>query len=210
MISGFTMLPSYYEALRPLPDDERLALYDAILDYAFASVQPTGLPPLLNGYFTLLRPNIDSSIRHYSASKENGKKGGRPPKIKPRENRTETQAKPDGNREKEMEMEMEMEKEMEKECESTAAKPPTRAKRFTPPTLEEVTAYIAERHSPVDPQGFIDFYEAKGWKVGKVSMKDWRAACRNAERWERWSKKPDSRDKVRTAADYKEATNGLW
>ena len=91
-----------------------------------------------------------------------------------------------------------------------AAKPPVRAKRFTPPTLEEVTAYIAERHSPVDPQGFIDFYAAKGWKVGKTPMKDWKAACRNAEHWERWAKKPDSRDKVRTAADYKEATNGLW
>ena len=93
---------------------------------------------------------------------------------------------------------------------SAAAKPPARAKRFTPPTLEEVTAYIAERHSPVDPQGFIDFYEAKGWKVGKVSMKDWKAACRNAECWERWSKKPDSRDKVRPAADYKEDEHGLW
>ena len=73
-----------------------------------------------------------------------------------------------------------------------------------------MTAYIAERHSPVDPQGFIDFYEAKGWKVGKVSMKDWKAACRNAECWERWSKKPDSRDKVRPAADYKEDEHGLW
>lgn len=93
---------------------------------------------------------------------------------------------------------------------NTAAKPPARAKRFTPPTLEEVTAYIAERHSPVDPQGFIDFYEAKGWKVGKTVMKDWRAACRNAEHWERWGRKTGERDKLKTAADYKEATDGLW
>lgn len=69
--------------------------------------------------------------------------------------------------------------------ENKAATPP-RAKRFTPPTLAEVQAYVLERQSPVDPQGFIDFYESKGWLVGKAPMKDWKAACRNAEKWERW------------------------
>lgn len=63
----------------------------------------------------------------------------------------------------------------------------TRAGRFTPPTLAEVQSYVAERHSAVDPQGFIDFYESKGWMVGKTPMKDWKAACRNAEKWERRS-----------------------
>ena len=63
-----------------------------------------------------------------------------------------------------------------------------RATRFTPPTLAEVQSYVAERHSPVDPQAFIDFYEAKGWMVGKTPMRDWKAACRNAERWDRWAK----------------------
>ena len=51
--------------------------------------------------------------------------------------------------------------------ENKAATPP-RAKRFTPPTLAEVQAYVLERQSPVDPQGFIDFYESKGWLVGKT------------------------------------------
>ena len=72
----------------------------------------------------------------------------------------------------------------------TADKPP-RAARFTPPTLAEVQAYVSERQSPVDPQGFLDFYAAKGWVVGKTPMKDWKAACRNAESWERWAKRPD-------------------
>ena len=72
----------------------------------------------------------------------------------------------------------------------TADKPP-RAARFTPPTLAEVQAYVSERQSPVDPQEFLDFYAAKGWLVGKTPMKDWKAACRNAESWERWAKRPD-------------------
>ena len=60
--------------------------------------------------------------------------------------------------------------------------------RFTPPTLAEVQSYVAERHSPVDPQEFIDFYSSKGWMVGKTPMKDWKAACRNAEKWDRWNR----------------------
>lgn len=83
-----------------------------------------------------------------------------------------------------------------------ADKPPTRP-RFLPPTLEEVTAYVQERGSKVDPQGFIDFYAAKGWMVGKNKMKDWKAACRNAEHWDRWDKLPSTdRNRLRTDADY--------
>ena len=75
----------------------------------------------------------------------------------------------------------------------TAPTPTTdkpKAKRFVPPTLGEVREYVRSRNSPVDPQGFIDFYEAKGWLVGKSPMKDWKAACRNAEGWDRWRQKP--------------------
>lgn len=83
-----------------------------------------------------------------------------------------------------------------------ADKPPKRP-RFVPPTLDEVTAYVKERGSAVDPQGFIDFYSSKGWMVGKSLMRDWKAACRNAEHWERWGKsQPTDRNRLRTDADY--------
>ena len=52
--------------------------------------------------------------------------------------------------------------------------PPT---KFVKPDLEEVSAYFAELKA-VDPDSFFDFYESKGWLVGKVSMKDWRASAR--------------------------------
>ena len=81
-----------------------------------------------------------------------------------------------------------------------AASPPPRP-RFVPPTLEEVTAYVRERGSMVDPQGFIDFYAAKGWMVGRNKMKDWKAACRNAKKWERWQR-GGTRNEVKTALDY--------
>lgn len=60
---------------------------------------------------------------------------------------------------------------------------------------------MRSRGSPVDPQGFIDFYAANGWMVGKNHMKDWKAACRNAEKWERW-RRSGTRNEVKDAADY--------
>ena len=53
--------------------------------------------------------------------------------------------------------------------------------RFSPPTLEDVTAYCRERGNRVDPQRFVDFYASKGWRVGNQPMKDWRAAVRTWE-----------------------------
>lgn len=83
--------------------------------------------------------------------------------------------------------EKDKEKEKDKDKDNPLKGGDARA-RFTPPTLAEVQSYVAERHSPVDPQEFIDFYASKGWMVGKTPMKDWKAACRNAEKWDRWGR----------------------
>lgn len=53
--------------------------------------------------------------------------------------------------------------------------------RFTPPTLEEVKQYCLERKNSVDYQKWFDFYESKGWFVGKNKMKNWKAAVRTWE-----------------------------
>ena len=51
-------------------------------------------------------------------------------------------------------------------------------KRFSPPSLDEVALYCAERNNQVNPEKWYDYYSANGWKVGKNSMKDWKAAVR--------------------------------
>lgn len=55
-------------------------------------------------------------------------------------------------------------------------------KVFRKPTLEEVESYCKERNNGIDASTFIDFYESKGWKVGKTPMKDWKACIRTWER----------------------------
>lgn len=58
-------------------------------------------------------------------------------------------------------------------------------KKFVPPTLQDVKEYCLERKNNVNPERFIDFYESKGWFVGKNKMKDWKACVRT---WEKTSK----------------------
>lgn len=53
---------------------------------------------------------------------------------------------------------------------------------FKKPSVEEVRAYCQERNNTVDPEAFINFYESKGWLIGKNKMKDWKAAVRTWER----------------------------
>ena len=54
-------------------------------------------------------------------------------------------------------------------------------KQFVPPTVEEVRSYCVDRGNDVDADKFVDFYESKGWYVGKNKMKDWKAAVRTWE-----------------------------
>lgn len=78
-------------------------------------------------------------------------------------------------------IDIEEDKEEDKENNSVS-QAKTRTKRFTPPTLEEVKAYCAERKNNVDAQRFVDYYTSNGWLVGKNKMKDWKAAVRTWER----------------------------
>lgn len=53
---------------------------------------------------------------------------------------------------------------------------------FKKPTVDEILQYCGERNNLVDPVRFFDFYESKGWMIGKTKMKDWKAAVRTWEK----------------------------
>jgi len=50
------------------------------------------------------------------------------------------------------------------------------------PSVEEIKIYCIERKNSVDPQKFFDYYESKGWLIGKSPMKSWQAAVRTWEK----------------------------
>ena len=54
--------------------------------------------------------------------------------------------------------------------------------RFSRPTVEEIADYCRSRSNGLDAEQIWDFYESKGWFIGKSKMKNWRSAVRTWER----------------------------
>lgn len=79
-------------------------------------------------------------------------------------------------------IDIDKEKDKEEDKDKNNKKNNKTTSRFTPPTLGEVQSYCFERNNNVDAERFIDYYTSNGWKVGKNSMKDWKAAVRTWER----------------------------
>jgi hypothetical protein len=76
-----------------------------------------------------------------------------------------------------------------------------KAKRFAPPTQNEVLDYMIEKGNSGKEAGrFIDFYESKGWLVGRNKMKDWKAAVRN---WIRDDSSKTTQSKIKSFKDIK-------
>lgn len=95
---------SFFEALKDLPESNRLQVWDAICELGLNGVE-VELSGLSKTIFTLIKPQIDANNRRAAAGKENGHKGGeygklggRPPKQKPlnnpQDNPLETPNKP--------------------------------------------------------------------------------------------------------------------
>ena len=88
--------------------------------------------------------------------------------------------------------EIEIEKEIEIDKKKSSG-------RFTPPTVSEVKQYCLERNNQVDPERFFNFYESKGWMIGKNKMKDWKAAVRTWEKdMQPVSRAPDQKPRTPT------------
>ena len=50
--------------------------------------------------------------------------------------------------------------------------------QFKKPTVKEIQDYCSERGNKINAEYFFDYYEAKGWLVGKGKMKDWKSVIR--------------------------------
>lgn len=173
------------ERTEELNDIEKGRLLLAMLRYA-----AEGQKPDLRGNerfcFPGFKKDIDRDIASYASKVENGNKGGRPAKNKP--NETENNLTKPNETENNLNLKNKNEEEEQEEDRRTKSKVKALS-RFTPPAQEEVSAYCRERGNQVDAQRFVDFYAAKGWKVGNQPMKDWKAAVRT---WEQRDGKPGS------------------
>ena len=167
--------------MKELGEAERGRLFTAMLEYA-----ETGEEPALRGNERFLwgtaKKNIDNQRDSYEKRCEINRQNIT--------NRYESLRTVTNAYESKQDKDKEKDKEKNKKT----------IKRFTPPTVEEVRLYCTERGNNVDPQTFVDFYEAKGWMVGSNHMKDWRACVRT---WEK-NRVDRGRGKQNPALNYKQ------
>ena len=67
------------------------------------------------------------------------------------------------------------EEEESKEKELSLSRARTRGE-FVKPTVEEVADYCRKNGYKIDPIQFVNYYETKGWIVGRTRMKNWHSA----------------------------------
>lgn len=179
---------SFYEAIKEIPLEEQGVVYNAIYGYALDGIEPE-LTGIAKAIFLLVKPQIDANNTRY----ENGKKGGKAKgnqnvtETEPNSNQNVTEIEPKPNQD---ETETEPNVNVNENVNENDLKENTKRKVFTKPTVEEVKAYCAERKNNVNADKFIDFYESKGWLIGKNPMKDWKACVRT---WEKGSTSPPNK-----------------
>lgn len=179
-----------YFNMRPsskLSDTERLRLYDAILDYGQTGESPN-FSGALGVAWDYIQPTLDKDNARYEATREKRAKAGALgglAKAKTAKQSEANEANATDAKQGEANI-ANLANSIQSNPiqfnsvqlrESTADKPPTRP-RFSPPSVRDVVDYCQEKGYIIDPERFVDYYSAVGWKVGKNQMRDWRAAVR--------------------------------
>ena len=192
----FRAYTGYLEQLEPYSDAEVGRIYRACLRYSMDGTLPefTGNERFL---WASLRQDIDRDKEAYEEycerQRANGSKGGRPKKPTGfSENPENPLVFPETQKTQGLLF-------SSSPLDSPPSSPPdpritppynppinslsNRAtSRFAKPTRDEVREYCRSRNNGVNADQFVDFYESKGWMIGKNPMKDWKAAVRTWER----------------------------
>ena len=190
---SFIFYRSFYDSIKGLGDAEFAECMRFLCEYGLNGAEQTG-GTLAEVVLKMAKPQIDANNQR----RANGAKGGRP-KASPSEGEqavsdrktdgSETEnhrlrdAKPNVNANANVNVNDNGNENVNVNVSDKQDKP-ARPRTFNPPSLEEVQEYCKSRQSSVNAERFMDYYTANGWKVGKNSMKDWKAAVRNWERQE--------------------------
>jgi len=191
--NNFLIYDAWGTMIEALPDAMAGRVFKALFTY-----KETGEieedDPALCAILAMFVKKIDEDMAAYKdkceRNKHNAQRNGATGSDSQRLEATGNDWQPDNDTDSDTDTDIDFEKKTEQ-----------KKGRFTPPTRSEVRAYCQERvrdgHPAVNPEQFCDFYESNGWKVGKNTMKDWKAAVRT---WEQRNKdsKPRGDPKIPT------------
>ena len=188
--SSFIFYKSFYEAIKRIPGDYQLELYNAICMYSLEGEEPTNLSSIAEAIFILIKPNIDSAQKRYKASVENGKQGGRPKKEtqeEPKQNLKKTQEKPKHKPNQNLNKDVDVDKDYDKDYDKDMDKDEDidveveLQKRFVECTgstnlnaISECISYLKDFPIDVINIALIKTSEQNGgWKYAKTILNNW-------------------------------------
>ena len=169
----------FKEVMGDLGDAEKGRLFTAMLEYA-----ETGTDPDLRGNERFLwrtaKMQIDRERAYAEKKADAGRIGG-----------SSKHSEADASKQKHSEADAsqkDKDKEILKEILPNGSTKKSTA--FHAPTLEEVKARCAEKGYTLDPEAFMSYYNANGWKVGRNKMVSWESALAGWESREKQYRKP--------------------
>ena len=163
------------------PDDAAKAI-KATVDYYLYGTVPDHLDGAAAQVFEVMHADIDRNAEKYRRTVDRNRENANKRWKKDDASGIPMAYQPNANLKPETKT---------KNYKGSMADKPLRASRFTPPTVDEVRAYCTQRKNSVDPERFVDFYSANGWKQGKGKpIVDWQAAVRTWEREDKAKQSP--------------------
>ena len=169
MREKFVFFKNFKTVADRLPDDLRLKFYDAVTAYVFEEKEPDDV--VIAALIDAIKPSLDKEDKRGGNHNPTGQNQHSSVKTgQTRSNEVKKEIEPDKAAQRGQSFLEIRNKKQEKNISEDKSpdifqKKKTTEKSFTPPTLEEVKAYIAERGcaAVVDAKKFFDYFETGGW-----------------------------------------------
>jgi hypothetical protein len=152
---------SFFEAIKDLPEQNQLEVYNAIFEYSLNFIEPN-LTGLSSTIFRLIKPQIEANNKRF----ENGKQ----PKVKRYESKTEAKDKQDKSK---TEANNNNNNNVNNNNNKNANK---NNKTFTPPQILDVKNYFKENgYSESAGEKAFNYYDVSNWVDSKGNkIKNWK------------------------------------
>ena len=163
---SFIFYRSFYDASKCLKTEEKAQLFDAICSYAFDE-KVEQLDGMAYGMFQLVKPQLDANRKRFNNGCIKKQKGSKR-EAKAKQTKSKIEANVNVNVNPNVNENLNLESK-------------SKSKLFIKPTIDEIKNYCSERKNNVNAESFSNYYEARGWKLKGIQMKDWKACVRTWE-----------------------------
>ena len=184
---SFIFYRSFFSATKHLNEVEKAQLFEAICSYALDG-NISLLQGTPQGMFELIKPQLDANRKRFEngcIKKQKISKTEAKPKQKTSKDEANVNVNVNHNEECKSELINDNLNNNYKGVEIDTVKlmeiDKIKTKRFIKPTIQEIKDYCVERKNNVNAESFSNYYEARGWKLKGIQMKDWKACVRTWE-----------------------------